>query len=126
MRVGRGEQRTGTEIAVGVGRLLWGMTLATVPGRVHHLGSVDYPGADGGVWVRAFGVRTVVFALGALHPDPAVRTATMRSGIVMDAVDMGMVLLARRSGLPGPAAAVGATMAGAAMAVALMGEAVRG
>ncbi|MFJ2668839.1 hypothetical protein ACIO14_31275 [Nocardia fluminea] len=98
--------------AIGIARIVWGATTALGSARVHRVGGVEYPGPDGGVWVKAFGVRDVILGAGALHSDETVRRATLKAGIAMDLFDAGAVIFASRQGMPRGAARIGVLMAG--------------
>ena len=107
--------------AIGIGRIVWGATTALAPARVHQALGVDYPGPDQGIWIKAFGVRDIVFGAAALHPEPAVRRSVLQAGFVMDLVDAGVVIAAARNGIPRRAAAIGVLLAGGTAAVAAAG-----
>lgn len=106
---------------IGIGRIVWGATTALAPARVHRALGIDYPGPDHGVWIRAFGVRDIVFGAAALHPDATVRRLTLHAGIAMDVVDAVVVAAAANNGLPRRAAGIGALMAGGTATFALVG-----
>lgn len=108
-------------VAIGVGRIVWGATTALVPGRVHRALGVEYPGPDNGIWIKAFGIRDIVLGAAALHPDDAVRRATLKAGIVMDVVDAGVVAAAARQGLPRRAAVIGMLLAAGTATFATVG-----
>ncbi|MFC4127337.1 hypothetical protein [Nocardia rhizosphaerae] len=110
--------------ALGVVRIGWGTITALGSAPVHRLGGIGYPGPDGGMWVKAFGVRDVVLGAAALHSDDAVRRATRKAGIAMDLFDAGVVVLAARQGLPRRAARIGVAMAGGAAVFAAVGPSV--
>ncbi|MFE1591541.1 hypothetical protein [Nocardia sp. NPDC058705] len=105
-------------------RIVWGVITALASARVHRIGGMDYPGPDGGVWIKAFGVRDVVLGAAALHPDESVRRATWKAGIAMDLFDAGAVIFSARQGMPGRAARIGFLMAGGAAAFATAGPGV--
>lgn len=107
--------------SIGVGRIIWGATTTLAPQRVHNALGVAYPGADQGVWIKAFGIRDIVLGAAALHPDGIVRRAVLRAGIVMDVVDVGMVAHAGHAGLPRRAVFVGTVLGGTTAAFAAFG-----
>ncbi len=107
--------------AIGFGRIIWGATTALAPARVHRVLGVDYPGPDRGIWIKAFGVRDIVFGAAALHPDQTVGRLVLRVGIAMDLVDAGVVIAAARNGVPRRAAGVGVLLAGGTAVVAAIG-----
>ncbi|MFC4376352.1 hypothetical protein ACFO5K_19835 [Nocardia halotolerans] len=107
--------------AIGIARIVWGVTTAFGSARVHRVGGVEYPGPDGGVWIKAFGVRDVILGAGALHSDETVRRATLKAGIAMDLFDAGAVLFAARQGMPRRAARIGVLMAGGTAVFATAG-----
>jgi hypothetical protein len=106
---------------IGVVRIVWGITTALGSAHVHRIGGIEYPGPDGGIWIKAFGVRDVVLGAGALHPDETVRRATLKAGIAMDLFDAGAVVFAARQGMPRRAARIGVLMAGGAAVFAAVG-----
>ncbi|WP_232852546.1 hypothetical protein, partial [Nocardia acididurans] len=75
-------------------------------------------------WIKAFGIRDVVLGVAAIHPDDTVRRATRKAGIAMDLVDVGVVVLAARRGLPFRAAAAGVLLGGGTAFVAAAGPTV--
>lgn len=107
--------------AIGVARIVWGMTTAFGSAHVHRVGGIEYPGPDGGVWIKAFGVRDVILGAGALHSDETVRHATLKAGIAMDLFDAGVVIFAARQGMPRRAARMGVLMAGGCAVFAAAG-----
>ncbi|APE35262.1 hypothetical protein BOX37_16390 [Nocardia mangyaensis] len=107
--------------AIGVARIVWGLTTALGSAHVHRCGGIGYPGPDGGVWIKAFGVRDVILGAGALHSEEAVRRATLRAGIAMDLFDAGAVIVAARQGMPRRAARIGVLMAGGTAVFAAAG-----
>ncbi len=98
--------------AIGVARIVWGLTTALGSAHVHRIGGMQYPGPDGGLWIKAFGVRDVVLGAAALHSDETVRRATLKAGIAMDLFDAGVVIFAARQGMPRRAARIGVLLAG--------------
>lgn len=108
-------------ITVGLVRIAWNATVALAPGSLHRIGGIEFPGPDGGMWARAFGIRGTLIGVGALHPDDAVRRATRQAGIAMDSLDACAVAIAGRNGLPAKATAIGVTMASSAAAFAAFG-----
>ncbi|NKR44539.1 hypothetical protein GS506_04455 [Rhodococcus hoagii] len=112
--------------AIGLGRIVWGATTALFPGCVHRALGVEYPGPDKGIWIKAFGVRDIVLGVAALHPDDAVRRATLKAGVVMDVVDAGVVAGAARQGLPRRAAVIGILLAAGTATFAAGGPAIIG
>ena len=124
---------TGAEVAerrvlaaIGVGRIVWGATTAIAPDRVHRALGVEYPGPDKGIWIKAFGIRDIILGAATLHPDAAVRRATLKAGIVMDVVDAGVVAAATRQGLPRRAASIGMLLAAGTAALATVGPLILG
>lgn len=106
---------------IGVARIVWGMTTTFGSAHAHRLGGIEYPGPDGGIWVKAFGVRDVVLGAAALHSDETVRRATLKAGIAMDLFDAGAVIFAARQGMPRRAARIGILMAGGTAVFAAAG-----
>lgn len=98
--------------AIGIARIVWGVTTALGSAHVHRIGGMRYPGPDGGVWIKAFGIRDVLLGAAALHSDAAVRRATLKAGIAMDLFDAGAVVFAAKQGMPRRAARIGVLLAG--------------
>ncbi|WP_306361651.1 hypothetical protein [Nocardia sp. CC227C] len=107
--------------ALGIVRIVWGAATALGSAHVHRIGGLAYPGPDGGIWIKAFGVRDVVLGAAALHSDATVRRATLKAGIAMDLFDAGAVLVAAGQGMPRRAARIGFLMASSAVVVAAAG-----
>jgi len=57
-------------------------------------------GAGAPLITRLFGVREFALAAGLQSPEPAVRKAALRSGLVIDGVDIVASLIALRKGAP--------------------------
>ncbi|MFD3458273.1 hypothetical protein ACFWVM_01025 [Nocardia fluminea] len=106
---------------IGVARIVWGVTTALGSAHVHRVGGIEYPGPDGGVWIKAFGIRDVILGAAALHSDETVRGATLKAGIAMDLFDAGVVIVAARHGMPRRAARIGVLMAGGTAVFAAAG-----
>lgn len=107
--------------AIGVARIVWGITTALGSAPVHRAVGIEYPGPDGGIWIKAFGVRDVILGVAALHSDETVRRVTLTAGIAMDLFDAGVVIFAARQGLPRRAARIGVLLAGGTAVFAAAG-----
>ncbi|MDQ3608111.1 MAG: hypothetical protein M3459_04300 [Actinomycetota bacterium] len=103
--------------AIGAARIAMGLGFAAAPNLARAWLGPAAQREDVGIAVRAFGVRDAVLGGLALHtasrPQVAARMAAM--GIVVDAVDLGATVAARRS-VPATGVVLVALMAGGAIA----------
>lgn len=91
--------RSALPTVLGAIRLCVGLISLLSPALAHRSLGVHSRPADGGTSARMFGVRDAAIALATLSPDPVVRRTGLQLGALADTVDVGAVLLGRRSGL---------------------------
>ncbi|OBB89536.1 hypothetical protein A5781_03435 [Mycobacterium sp. 852002-30065_SCH5024008] len=110
--------------ALGVIRMCVGAVSLLSPRVAYRSLGVHANPSDGGTGVRMFGVRDAAIAMATLSNDPKVRRTGLQLGALADTVDVGAVLLGRRSGsVSRPGLAL---IGGAAALFAVMGAAVLG
>lgn len=108
--------------SVGLGRLSLGVAALLIPKITHLSLGVGYPGQDGGVLARMFGLRDIVIGAAALHPSAEVRRATITAGMAMDLADVPAILLGIRKGVPRTNAILVASVAGGNAVLAYAGR----
>lgn len=86
---------------LGALRLVVGVSAYAAPGLTWGAAGMGKPGdASTGVMTRMFAARELALAAGALSADPDVRTATIKVGIGVDAMDALAYLKGLKDGAP--------------------------
>lgn len=90
------------EIAIGVGRIIAGLSTWLLPRfawRVFGLGVMTADGSTG-MMTRLFGIRDLILGAAVFHPDASVRQSVIQAGIAIDTADIAANLIAVRNGAP--------------------------
>ncbi|WP_280462116.1 hypothetical protein [Nocardia carnea] len=91
--------RASTVRALGIIRLLVGVTTFVAPRLAPRSMGITQPDRDGGTVARMFAIRDAGLALATLSAEPAVRDTGLRLGVLADAADTISVVLGSRSGV---------------------------